>query len=156
MTSKADRLLAQLDDTEAAHLVGKLGELPNDAVNMVVAALRAARKAGRSDESAARAQRRADRQANRKDDDKIVYAAESMVKSLARRSAYTLETLAALRQHYDDGPVIMAIAVDGARAQGYSDAEIGRALGVTSEAIGQRYGRRSAAPADRSQTSRSA
>lgn len=154
MTSKTTRLLAQLDDTEARQLIGPLGELPSADVDRIVTALRAARKAGRQDEAAARRRRRSNRP--RRDDDWVADAAESMVKSLARRSAYTLETLAALRQHYDDGPAIMAIAVDGARAQGYSDAEIGRALGVTSEAIGQRYGRRSAAPADRSPASRTA
>lgn len=159
MTSKTTRLLAQLDDTEARELVAELAELPGTDVDAICRALRAARKAGRADESARRQQLRRDRanQRNRKDDDKIIYAAQSLLKSLATRGGYTLETLAELRQLVDvDGPKAITAAVHGARAQGYSDAEIGRALGVTSEAIGQRYGRRNTATADRSPQSRTA
>ena len=36
----------------------------------------------------------------------------------------------------------LAVAVDGCRARGYSDAEIGAALGITRQAVGQRFGRK--------------
>lgn len=36
----------------------------------------------------------------------------------------------------------LAMAVDGCRARGYSDGEIGAALDITRQAVGQRFGRK--------------
>lgn len=147
MSSRAARLQAQLDGTEAQSLVILLAGLPLAEVDRIVMALRAARKAGREDERKLRRRQRADRKKfGRTDDEKIADAAGQLARSLAGRAAGTLETLALLKRHYDDGPSMMTLAVAGARSQGYSDADIGRALGVTGSAVGERYGRRGSGP----------
>ena len=62
--------------------------------------------------------------------------------ALARRAGFNLDTLARLKEHYDDGPSVLALAVAGLRAEGYSDGEIGVALHCTRAAVGQRFGRK--------------
>lgn len=143
--SRESRLHSALPAEDAQELVQALAAMPSPDVDLVVRALRAAKRAGREEERELRRRQHRDIQRFRRTDDaKIADAANQMAKSLAKRAGGTMETLALLKAHYDDGPKMLTLAVEGARSQGYSDAEIGRALGVTGSAVGERYGRRAA------------
>jgi DNA-directed RNA polymerase specialized sigma24 family protein len=61
---------------------------------------------------------------------------------MGRRASTDLEALRWLAGAVDHAREALALAVDGCRAQGYSDAEIGAALGITRQAVGQRFGRK--------------
>ena len=76
------------------------------------------------------------------EDDQHAAACERQIQALGHRAAGSLDTLARLKRHYDDGLSVLALAVAGLRAQDYSDAEIGRALGCTRQAVGERFGRK--------------
>jgi DNA-directed RNA polymerase specialized sigma24 family protein len=72
------------------------------------------------------------------------YAA-SVVRQIRRmgvRSSADLEALEWLAGAVDHARSALAMAVDGCRARGYSDGEIGAALGITRQAVGQRFGRK--------------
>ena len=69
-------------------------------------------------------------------------ASARFMDGLGRRAGANLEALAALAAILREGRALLALAVAGARAQGYSDAEIGAALGVTRQRVGQRFGRK--------------
>ena len=70
------------------------------------------------------------------------YLDSLLVKSVVPRAGRSLEHLARLRQHYADGPEVMALAVAGARAKGWSDTQIGMALGYEKEYARQEVHRR--------------
>jgi hypothetical protein len=137
-------LLVLLDGTEAQELVGPLSRLPVAEVDLIVRALKASRGAGVDAERERRRRRRKNKGGT--DDEKVAAVIGQLSRSLAGRAAGTLETLSLLKRHYDDGPAMLALAVAGARARGYSDADIGRTLGVTGSAVGERYGRRGSGP----------
>jgi len=61
---------------------------------------------------------------------------------MGRRASTDLEALEWLAGAADYARAALAMAVDGCRAQGYSDGEIGTALGITRQAVGQRFGRK--------------
>jgi DNA-directed RNA polymerase specialized sigma24 family protein len=72
------------------------------------------------------------------------YAA-SVVRQIRRmgvRASADLEALKWLAGAADHARTALAMAVDGCRAGGYSDGEIGAALGITRQAVGQRFGRK--------------
>lgn len=138
------RLASLLEDTTEAYAADLLARLPVSDVDLVVRALKASRQAGAADERERRRRRRRNRGGT--DDEKVAAVIGQLSRSLASRAAATLETLALLKRHYDDGPAMLTLAVAGARSQGYSDADIGRALGVTGSAVGERYGRRGSIP----------
>lgn len=142
--SRQSRLAALLTGTEGADAVAPLAQLPAGDVDLIVRALKASRRAGAADEQERRRRRRRDKGGT--DDEKVAAVIGQLTRSLASRAAGTLETLALLKRHYDDGPAVLTLAVAGARAKGYSDADIGRALGVTGSAVGERYGRRGSGP----------
>jgi DNA-directed RNA polymerase specialized sigma24 family protein len=60
---------------------------------------------------------------------------------LLRRPSPDLEALAWLAGAVKHAKAALALAVEGCRAQGYSDAEIGRALGVRKQTIQKRFRR---------------
>jgi hypothetical protein len=61
---------------------------------------------------------------------------------MGARASGDLDALAWLAGAADHARGALAVAVDGCRARGYSDAEIGAALGITRQAVGQRFGRK--------------
>lgn len=153
--SREKRLRAALDDTEAADATELLAQLPVADVDLIVGALKASRRAGAADERERRRKLRRNRQ--RTDDEKIIEAVGAMLRSLAVRSGGTMETLQALNRVLStDGTQALRAAVRNAREQGYSDPEIARALGVTAQAVGQRFGLRSgrSSPPTRGQSNR--
>ncbi len=138
--NRLERLRRGLDGTGLEDRAAELASLPADQVALIVAALRASRRAALADEKARRRQRVADRRSyHHIEDDQQAAATERMTLGLARRAGSNLDTLADLKRHYEDGPSVLALAVAGARAQGYSWGEIAHALGVTRQAARERF-----------------
>lgn len=69
-------------------------------------------------------------------------AVARMISGMGRRASADLESLRALAGAVDNARQILGLAVDGCRARGYSDGEIGTVLGITRQAVGQRFGRK--------------
>jgi predicted nucleic acid-binding Zn ribbon protein len=65
-----------------------------------------------------------------------------LIASMGKRASADLDALEWLAGAADYARKALAMAVDGCRARGYSDAEIGAALGITRQAVGQRFGRK--------------
>jgi hypothetical protein len=63
---------------------------------------------------------------------------------MGTRASGDLDALEWLAGAVDHARTALAVAVDGCRARGFSDAEIGAALGITRQAVGQRFGRKRA------------
>jgi DNA-directed RNA polymerase specialized sigma24 family protein len=61
---------------------------------------------------------------------------------MGARADGDLEALRWLGGAVDHSRAALAVAVDGCRSRGYSDGEIGQALGITRQAVGQRFGRK--------------
>jgi len=64
------------------------------------------------------------------------------IRTMGARASGDLEALSWLSGAVDHARTALALAVAGCRAAGYSDAEIGHALGITRQAVGQRFGRK--------------
>jgi hypothetical protein len=64
------------------------------------------------------------------------------IRSMGVRASADLDALQWLAGAADYARAALAVAVDGCRARGYSDGEIGAALGITRQAVGQRFGRK--------------
>jgi hypothetical protein len=141
--TRVERLRAALDGTGLEDRAADLATLPASQVDLIVSALRASGRAALARDKARRRQRVADRRKyNHIEDHQQAAATERQTLALARRAGSNLDTLARLKEHYADGPSVLALAVAGLRAEGYSDGEIGRALGITRAAVGQRFGRK--------------
>ncbi len=70
--------------------------------------------------------------------------AKSVVRQIDRmgaRASDDLDALAWLAEATTRARVSLSIAVDGCRARGYSDADIGTALGITRQAVWKRFPR---------------
>jgi hypothetical protein len=141
--NRAERLRAALDGTGMQDQAASLAALPAAQVSLIVAALKASGRAALARDRDRRRQRVADRRRyGHVEDHQQAEATERQTLALARRAGSSLETLARLQQFYADGPAVLALAVAGLRARGYTDGEIGQALGVTRAAVGQRFGRK--------------
>jgi hypothetical protein len=137
------RLRAALAGTGLEERAADLAALPAAQVDLIVSALKASGRAALARDKARKAQRKKDdRENGNYDESQLADWNDRQALALARRAGTNLETLARLRQHYADGPAVLGLAVAGARARGYSDGDIGRALGVTRYAVGLRFGRR--------------
>jgi hypothetical protein len=140
--TREERLRRELP-ADLAHRAAELASLPVAQVDLIVGALRLAHRAGREHERQVRRQRVADRRKyHHIEDGQQAEACQRQTLALARRASSSLDTLASLADHYADGPAVLGLAVAGLRAQGYTDGEIGRALGITRAAVGQRFGRK--------------
>ena len=64
------------------------------------------------------------------------------IRSMGVRASADLDALRWLAGAADCARAALAMAVDGCRARGYSDGEIGAALGISRQAVGQRFGRK--------------
>jgi hypothetical protein len=64
------------------------------------------------------------------------------IRSMGKRASDDLDALQWLAGAADYARTALAVAVDGCRARGYSDGEIGAALGITRQVVGQRFGRK--------------
>jgi len=130
--TREERLRAALDGTGLEDRAADLATLPAAQVDLIVSALRASGRAALARDKARRRQRVADRRKyNHIEDYQQAEATNRQTLALARRASSNLDTLASLAEHYRDGPAVLGLAVDGLRAQGYTDGEIGRTLGIT-------------------------
>lgn len=91
--------------------------------------------------------KRAPRRRAYRETHEIAAAVCRLVLAIGRRAAEgDPEDLAELFRIEDTVAIALAAAVDGLRAQGRSDSEIGRVLGVTKQAVAQRWPRPAVRP----------
>lgn len=129
-------------------LLHRLASRPRADVDAIVAGIRQ----GKRDALAAQAERRRRRKTDAREHgwyDEAVLAARDrrLLDSAGRRATVDLEALATLgtfARHVDE---LTRYAVERLRGS-YSDTEIGEALGITRQAVGQRFGQRGEAAAD--------
>ena len=76
------------------------------------------------------------------EDDSYAAGVVRLIRKMGVRASADLEALKWLAGAAEHARGALAVAVDGCRARGYSDAEIGAALGITRQAVGQRFGRK--------------
>jgi hypothetical protein len=74
------------------------------------------------------------------------------IRKMAERADGDIAALPWLAAAAEASRDALAAAVDRCRAGGYSDAEIGQALGTTRQAVGQRFGRKREVYAGRPET----
>lgn len=138
--NREDRLRRELAGTGLEDRAADLAGLPVAQVDLIVAALRASHRAGRDHEAQVRKRNRG----RARDADEIAEGIARLLDGMGRRAeAGDLDAAAVL---YDlterRGPRLLRAGVAGLRAAGYSDPEIAAGLGVTRQAIGERFGRR--------------
>ncbi len=140
--NREQRLRAALDGTGMEDQAASLASLPAAQVDLIVAAVRASSRAAIARDKARRRQRVADRRKyHHVEDGQQAGATERMLSATGQRAKRNLDALADLvRFERATIPALKRMAVADLRAQGYSDPEIARALGVTSQRIGQLYG----------------
>jgi hypothetical protein len=147
MATRADRLRKVIPGAPD-ELIIALAARSAAEVDLTLAALKQARRDAINEDKARRrrkvAERRARAAAGRPDveDEQLAEVVTRQLDALARRAGENPETLTLLGEIADDyGPECLGLAVDDLRTGGVSDAEIGRSLGVTRWAIGDRFGR---------------
>ena len=110
--------------------------------------------AGRRRFCSDRCRRRGQRSERITENDTYAASVVRQIKSMGRRASTDLEALQWLAGAASYARVALVMAVDGCRAQGYSDAEIGAALGITRQAVWKRFGRHPKVDARRPETRR--
>jgi hypothetical protein len=76
------------------------------------------------------------------ENDAYAAAVVRQIRRMGVRASADLEALEWLAGAADHARDALAMAVDGCRVRGYSDGEIGAALGITRQGVGQRFGRK--------------
>jgi hypothetical protein len=76
------------------------------------------------------------------EDDSYAAGVVRLIRKMSIRASADLEALKWLAGAAEHARGALAVAVDGCRSRGYSDGEIGAALGITRQAVGQRFGRK--------------
>ena len=76
------------------------------------------------------------------EDDSYAAGVMRLISTMGVRASADVEALRWLAGAVEHARGALAMAVDGCRARGYSDGEIGAALGITRQAVGQRFGRK--------------
>lgn len=135
--NRQERLRREMP-AELQHRAAELATLPVAQVDLIIAGFRLSRREGRKVEAEARKRRNE----GRSDGPGLASAAGRLTARAARRA--TPETLARLAEHYDEGPAVLQVVVDGLRAASprpFSWAEIGSALGITRQSAWERFGR---------------
>jgi hypothetical protein len=152
--TREQRLRAALGGTGMEDQAPALARLPADQVDLIVRALKASGRAALDRDRQRRRQRREDRRKyGHIEDPDYAAASVRILDGLGRRAGVNLDALEALNRFITgDGPAVLGLAVDGLRARGYSDAEIGSALGITRQGVGQRFGRKHGVYAGPAQT----
>lgn len=124
--------------------IAALAARPAAEIDILARVIRQARRDERLHQAELKRQEKPHRRRKYDDDDNhqvADYADSLFMKSIVPRAGRNLMHLARLKQHYDDGPSVLSLGVAGARAQGYSDGDISKALGVTRQAVSQRFPR---------------
>lgn len=76
------------------------------------------------------------------EDDSYAAGVVRLIRKMGVRASADLDALKWLAGAAEHARSALAVAVDGCRARGYSDGEIGAALGISRQAVGQRFGRK--------------
>lgn len=144
--NRADRIRRQIPAADD-DLVAALAAKPAAEVDMIVAALRQARRDALDHEKARRQQRRTDARRNRWYDREELTGRNVRLLHAADRRAATgqaaaLAELAGMAELTVAADRVIASMVARAREAGLSDGDIGQALGITRQAVGQKYGRK--------------
>ena len=131
-----------------SNLIGALAGLPAAEVTLILAAVRQARRDEREHQAELKRQRKADdRNHGNYDEADLVRRNLAIVTSQGKRAAGgNLDALGALGQLRKHADTWLAQAVNGCREQGYSDHDVAQALGVTRQAVSQRYPRQEVLP----------
>lgn len=138
-----EQRLRKLIPGAADDLIAALAARPAAEVDEVVIALRQARRDGVAHEKQLRARRRADaRKYHHYDESQLAGRNIRVLDATGKRAAADLAALESLAEFTRHAGSLMAMAVAQLRDRGYSDEEIGRALGVTRQAVGSRFGRK--------------
>jgi hypothetical protein len=141
--NKADRIREVApglsDEAIARYARGTVAE-----VDDLVRALRQARRDALQKAADQRRQRRLDnRRYGNYDESQLTERNVRVLRSQGRRAlGGNLDALTALGEMTRHLEAITALAVEGCRARGYSDPVIASALGITRQAVGQRFGRK--------------
>jgi hypothetical protein len=140
--SRAERLRKVIPGA-GDDLIASLAAKPAAEVDLIVAALRQARRDGVAHEKQLRARRRADaRKYHHYDEAQLAGRNLRVLDATGRRATADLAALESLAGFTRHAGALMALAVAQLRARRYSDEEIGGALGITRQAVGQRFGRK--------------
>lgn len=141
--NKADKIRRQAPGLAEGDVCA-LASLGTTEVDIIARALRQARRDAVAHEKELKRQRKIDNRAHSNYDEadyvrrnKAVVASQG--KRAMRGSLAALAALGNLRRHIDTWT---AWGVDGCRAQGYSDADIGDALGITRQSVWERFRRK--------------
>lgn len=141
--STREQRLRRVVPGASPELIAALAARPLGEVDLIVALARQARRDALSDDKAKRRQRkRDDREHGNYDESQLTGRNVRLLQRQGVRAGSNLDALSGMaqaRKLIDDG---IALAVGGLRDCGYSDEEIGQALGVTRQAVWQRYGRK--------------
>ena len=123
---------------------GELAHLPVAQVDLIVAGLRASHRAGRTYEQQTRRRNRG----RPRDADEIAGGAGRLLGRMGRLGADgDIDAAAALYDLIERrGPALLRLSVAGLRSRGYTDAEIAEGLGMTRQAVSQRFQRQGALP----------
>lgn len=123
--------------------VSALASLGTAEVDIITRALRQARRDALAEAAERKRQRKADDRAHSNYDESDFSRRNlAVVASQGKRAGRgSLDALAALGQLQRHARTWISWGVEGCRAQGLSDAEIGAALGVTKQAVQARYSR---------------
>jgi hypothetical protein len=138
VSGKADRLHQALGDIELtaddeALIAGLAKQLPAGDVDRLRSLLTRKGQAGRAKEREVRRRRREDRQT---EDHVFADGARRMIRALGQRGGWE-----ALYRLEADVAAAQRVAVERMRADGFSDAEIGAGVGITRQAVRQRFPR---------------
>ena len=141
--NRADRL-RKVAPGATDEAVSLLSSLPADQVAVIAAFARQARRDALEDAAERKRQRKADDRKNANhDEDALTRRNLAVIASQGERArSGNLDALTGLGQVRDYVDTRIRVAVEGCRAEGYSDAVIAVALGITRQAVGQRYGRK--------------
>ena len=141
--NRADRL-RRVAPGATDDAVSALAALPAEQVALIASFARAARRDALTEAADRKRQRRADdRQHGNYDENDLTKRNLAVIASQGKRAqSGSIDALTALGQVRDHVDTWIRWAVEGCRSEGYSDAEIGAALGITRQGVGQKYGRK--------------
>jgi DNA-directed RNA polymerase sigma subunit (sigma70/sigma32) len=146
--NRAERLRRVAPGADAER-IEELAQLPASVVDQVAALVRQGRRDEREHQAERKRQRKRDAaRYHHYDEADLTRRNLAMVRSQGHRARQDLEALAGLAATERNIRFLMGLAVDGCRARGYSDREIGEALGVTRQAVRQRFPRQGSFPPD--------
>jgi hypothetical protein len=139
--NREQRLRRQIPGADQ-ELITQLAARPADEVDLVVRALRQARRDALAHDKSRRAQRRADARSHRwYDEAQLAKRNNAVLSAQGKRAQEDLEALGWLAESRRHADRLIAMAVEGLRSRGLSDADIGSALGITKQGVQKRFQR---------------